>query len=411
MAVVISTLGLFVVGVPGFFAELQEACAGATCDRWLLSPEQARGLEASGLSLGFYAVYKIALEAIFVLSFCVMATVIYWRRSNDRMALFAAITLVTFGGNAFIDTKHALAEGSTVWFWPVTFMDFLGSTVLFVFFYLFPDGRFVPRWTRWAALGWLALNVVGYFSPRCVFLNEQSLAFPVFALAFFLSVIGAQVYRYRRVSGTVQRQQTKWVVSGFAAAMAGLFVTALGEVLLRDSLAAGAYGGVLEMIGLTGFYAFVLLIPLSIGFAILRHRLYDIDLLINRGLVYGSLTILLAATYFGGVVGLQSVLRLLAGQESTLAVVASTLAIAALFSPLRRRIQGFIDRRFYRKKYDAQETLGAFSIRLREEPDLEALSADLVAVVRETMQPSSVSLLLRPPHEASGVRQRSGPDG
>jgi hypothetical protein len=130
--------------------------------------------------------------------------------------------------------------------------------------------------------------------------------------------------------------------------------------------------------------------------AILKYRLYDIDMVINRTLVYGSLSAILVALYFGGIVALQRVFVLLTGQQSTLAVVASTLLIAALFTPLRRRIQSFIDRRFYRRKYDARKTLEAFSTHLRNETDLEALSGDLVGVVRETMQPAHVSLWLRP---------------
>jgi hypothetical protein len=150
-------------------------------------------------------------------------------------------------------------------------------------------------------------------------------------------------------------------------------------------------------------------IPLFTGVAIVRHRLYDIDILINRTLVYGSLTAMLVLVYFGGVALLQSALRGLTGQESTLAVVASTLLIAAIFSPLRRRIQGFIDRRFYRSKYDVRKTLEAFSSKLRDETNLDALSDDLLGVVSETMQPAHVSLWLCPETAEKGNRQIGSP--
>jgi hypothetical protein len=212
------------------------------------------------------------------------------------------------------------------------------------------------------------------------------------------SFLVAQLYRYARVSDATQRQQTKWVVFGVGVAVAGVLTTifTLGAAVDLRPDEVGR-----RMLSMLLMDAFVLAIPVSIGIAVLRSRLFDIDLLINRALVYGALTVLLAATYFGGVVGLQAVVRSLTGQGTTLAVVASTLAIAALFSPLRRRVQGFVDRSFYRRKYAAAKTLEAFNSRLREETDLDAaLSSDVVGVVSTTMQPSHVSLWLRPDPES-----------
>jgi len=194
------------------------------------------------------------------------------------------------------------------------------------------------------------------------------------------------------------REQIKWIaLAGAFVGLLAFLMTTLGLLIVPEVMSGG--GGSLPLWLQFLIYVSNLSfagVPVAIGFAILRYRLYAIDLIINRTLVYGSLTVTLIALYFGAIVVLQRVFVALTGQISTLAVVASTLLIAALFNPLRRRIQAFIDRRFYRKKYDATKTLEAFSARLRDKTDLQALNGELTRVVRETMQPAHVSLWLRP---------------
>src|SRR5215208_6651200 len=231
---------------------------------------------------------------------------------------------------------------------------------------------------------------------RVSFLNPfgveelPNLYLPVQTLVLLLGgVAAASVVVGRRRARGVERQQIKWLLYAGAIFFVGNVLkntvfSPLGEV------SWGLWIGY-PLVGIGGVGG-----PIAIGIAILRYRLYEIDTLINRTLVYGALTAILAALYFGGIVVLQRAFVLFIGQQSTLAVVASTLVIAALFSPLRRRIQSFIDRRFYRTKYDARKTLEAFSSRLRDATDLEALNDDLVGVVMETMQPAHVSLWLRP---------------
>ncbi len=271
-------------------------------------------------------------------------------------------------------------------------------------FLLFPTGRLPSR--RWRWLGWLTMAFVfvgvisGAFTPGPVdglgplrnplgiegFTNVYKAVLYTMAPLLFVASALSVFMRLRRATG-VERQQIKW----FA------YTAALTAITLVINIITVAVDAPLwfERAAFALFTAAGTANTVSIGIAILRYRLYDIDLLINRTLVYGPLTAMLVLVYVGSVVGLQAALRVLTGQESTLAVVASTLAIAALFSPLRRRIQAFIDRRFYRRKYDAARTLEAFNARLRDETELDALSGDVVGVVRQTMQPEHVSLWLR----------------
>jgi len=208
---------------------------------------------------------------------------------------------------------------------------------------------------------------------------------------------GAQVARLRLARG-VERQQIKWFAYAIVLTASGAFIKDIVPVALAAPW--------LQWVGYVPLVVGAVSIPIAMGVAILRYRLYEIDLLINRTLVYGSLTVLLVALYFGGIIVLQRVFVALTGEQSTLAVVASTLVIAALFNPLRRRIQSFIDRRFYRRKYDARKTLEAFATRLRDETNLEALNNELVGVVRETMQPAT-SLCGCAPRRAPGAYRKT----
>jgi len=218
------------------------------------------------------------------------------------------------------------------------------------------------------------------------FTNVYKAVLYTLAPGLYVAIAFAVFMRLRRAVG-VERQQLKWFAYAVAIFAIGTTLNVITLAIDAPRWFAWAANAIFTAAGTT--------IPISIGIAILRYRLYDIDILINRTLVYGSLTATLVALYFGGIVVLQRIFVALTGEKSTLAVVASTLLIAALFNPLRRHFQSFIDRSFYRRKYDAAKTLEGFSMKLRDETDLNALSDDLVGVVRETMQPAHVSLWLR----------------
>jgi hypothetical protein len=293
---------------------------------------------------------------------------------------------------------------------------FVPSAALVVFlFLLFPTGRLPTRRWRWfagfsvfaASIGAVSMafssgmtalgpvpNPLGIEGVRDIDRIVEPFFFTLLLLA-----AGSMFVRLRGAT-EVERQQIKWFAYAAAVAVSGNIV--------GHSLFAATDASWLRWAGLIPGMVGVLGMPVAMGIAILRYRLYEIDTLINRTLVYGALTAILAALYFGGVTATQTIFRVLTGQEEEqpqLAIVVSTLVIAALFNPLRHLIQGFIDRRFYRTKYDARKTLEAFSTKLRDETDLDALSNDLIGVVRETMQPAHVSLWLRPDTPLKGKQE------
>jgi hypothetical protein len=284
------------------------------------------------------------------------------------------------------------------WFW----MLFVGLLVYLLL--LFPNGRLPSG--RWRPFAWVSLVIISvgviYSSVISPDIRPDGPPSPIQLSVLLLGLVAAaSVVVGRRNATGIERQQIKWLLWAGAIFFVGpTFQITVSYVLRVEGSWVLWVGNLLGVVsGLAG--------PIAIGVAILRYRLYDIDVIINRTLVYGSLTAILVAHYFGSIIWLQIAFVELTGQRSTLAVVVSTLVIAALFRPWHRWVQAFVDRRFYRRKYDARKTLEAFSTKLRNETDLDALSEDLTSVVRETMQPAHASLWLRP---ETRVRERRGDD-
>jgi hypothetical protein len=373
-----------------YLALLQTPCAGTACGYQQLTPEQAGALKGIGLFPAVYTAHTVTLTLALMMVCLVVSTVIIRRRPDDRLALIVALFLVTLA--PFAAMFNVLASPSP-WQVPNEGLSFLFQALFMLVFSLFPTGQFVPHWMRWIIIVFLIPQVPFTFFPALAPLHISAVP-----LGFLVGIGGlailvvVQLYRYRRVSSPLERQQTKWVVFGFAVPITfmvlGIVPYLMFPVLaVPGALYLPAYAAVQDLL--------LLLIPLSFGFAMLRSRLWDIDVLINRTLVYGVLTVILTTLYVGLVIGLQALLRGLIRQDNGVAIVLSTLAIFVLSQPLRSRIQRLIDRRFYRHKYDATKIVAAFSTTLRNQVDLDQLREHLLAAVQETMQSTHISLWLR----------------
>ncbi len=384
---------IFIAGIPSLVAQLQTACTAAVCFGWQLTTSDAQALERQSITISFYAVYVVALNVLFLLSFLGVAALIMWRRGWDRSAVLMALVLSMFA------TAEAIDLLGTVWNLPDVIWNALIATSSMLLFLLFPNGKFVPRWTGRVVLLPSISILIGVLIPQW----SQGLS-GISELASYLLGIGAQIYRYRHVSTPTERQQTKWAVFGIAlATVSFICLSLIGGFFPQTGTIAS--GGLVSLTIDTIWPLSYTLIPVSIGIAILRSRLYDIDVIIRRTLIYGALTAMLVVFYFVCVVALQELLRGLSGQGSEVAIVVSTLTVAALFNPLRRRVQSAIDRRFFRRKYDVVMTLEAFSRAARDEVDLGRLADRLVEVVDETMQPAHVGLWLSAPGQASSDKR------
>ena len=406
--VALQAVGLIVLvaSLPLALNQFQTACTGQSCASLQLTPEQAQTLQTTlGLSLRAYAMFALGLNAASALFWMVGMGLFLWRKLDQVSALLMALQGITQGLSGLTDVLLAQAHSS----WQVLAgMLTTGNAVLLFFvFALFPNGRFAPRWMRWLGVVWVAFNVLS-FSSLTNFLLPPYL--PLFFL-FLVSTMLAQGYRYVRYSTPVQRQQTKWVIFSVSLILVVQIGTEVPLLLVAPLGQPGSlYGPIINLIGIL----VLLLGPTSLIIAIRRYRLWDIDTIINKALVYGSLTGLLGAFYAGLIIGLESLAGLFGGTgaQNPVVLVISTLVIAALFQPVRKRLQAIIDKRFYRQKYDAEKTLAAFSATLRQEVDLEQVRAQLLAVVQETMQPMHVSLWLRQPERYPGdLAHRLEPHG
>ena len=381
-------LALFIACLPYYFAAIETVCQTTACDNQV-GLKASQNLRALGFSHDFLVWFSLAYNFLFVFVSLAVCLVIFWRKPNDRTALVAAFASLTFPNN-LITVPSLLPAFLRL---SAQAMSFLSLASFVLLFYVFPDGRFVPSFTRWLWAGVLIAFLAQYLFPSAPF---TSLLGQVNLPVLLVSVVVVQIYRYRRVSTSRERQQTKWVVLGVSLSVVG---GVLSTELTQSFPAPFTSFPQFYLLVFVVLSPSLLLTPLAFGVAMLRSHLWDIDNIINKALVYGLLAGILGALYVALIIGLEHLAGAIAGQAANnpVVLVISTLATAALFLPLRRRLQALIDRLFYRRKYDAEKTLAAFSATLRNETDLEQLRGHVLAVVNETMQPTHVSLWLRQP--------------
>ena len=392
LALFAAVLVQVVVLVPHYLPDV-----GALCPQnCLFSQGTAQIYAANGFVPAVLEWGSLALYLLIVAISCTLAAILFWRRSQEWMVLVVAYFLVAYPVSNLAVAATGKDFGTTLA--SIALVELPAITVFFAVFLIFPSGRFVPEWSWLLLLIWVVAIIASIIWPN----SPYVLAYPV----CYGGAVVCQIYRYTRVSTFMQRQQTKWVVFAFIASL----VANQAFWLLPGSVLSLLYRPILYLV----YLLVLLLVPITFYIAIQRYRLYEIDVIINRTLVYGSLTLILAGIYVGGIIGLQSLLALMtrspgrADIQSPLVIVASTLVIAALFQPLRRRLQQLIDRRFYRQKYDAEKTLAAFAGSLRDEIDLHSLEQQLLEIIDDTMQPSSAWIWLRP--TAPAPSDRLGPE-
>lgn len=370
---------------------------GETCGNCPITPELGQALNAAGFQPGQWAARTLVVHGAVLAGWVGMGMVVFVRRPHDPRALLMAALLALTGAGFGGYVSEAVWD-RPAWLLVGRLLSYVSFACFMVLPLVIPNGRVAPRWTLGVAVPTLGLFSISFMFPDSPLGFTEwpwTVQYTVIPLILALIVVVIPAYRYARVLTTREREQMKWVLLGLALAVAAVLVTAYVSQTACQASSTPEHYLACRTVPTIGYGLGPLMIPVFIGVAILRSRLWDIDLIFRRTLAYSVLTGLLALAYFGSILSLQSMFGSLTGNADTpLVTVLSTLAIAVLFFPLRARVQGFIDRRFFRRKYDAAQTLAAFASAVRDETDLRQLTAKLTGAVHDTMQPEQISLWL-----------------
>jgi signal transduction histidine kinase len=376
------TIGLLTINIPLNYEQRSVICETDPCPPNQLSARSVQALEDVGMSVRELVTVTIALDILLAVIFTACAIVIFIRKPKDAFTVFVTITLVTFGAATFTGGMQGITSAYPQLEWLIQTIAMIGSLGILAFFFIFPNGRFTPRWTMAIFMGWFVFQLPHYYFPNSsLILHGDATIYNVLFIAFFLSGVGAQIYRYIRVSNAVERQQTKWVIYGSTIGMGCYLILRTLSLLVSDPMGSGLPVSLVMVIASSFF---ILLIPISISIAVIRYRLWDIDPIINRTLVYGALSFLTIAFYVLTVGGFALYFR---NNETNLVIsFIATGIVAILFEPLRQRLQRAVNRLMYGDRDDPATVLTRLSQRLDSALAPDSVLQTIVETLAQTLR-------------------------
>lgn len=391
-------VSLFIVSIPLTYEQRLILCDSEFCPPSALTPASVQALDDIGLSLDSFVRVTIALDILVATVYTACAVVIFIRKPKDTLSIFVTIMLVTYGTATSTGALRGLAVLGPQWVFIVRSIEMIGNCSIVAFLFVFPSGRFAPRWTSTVLVVWILFQLPRYYFPNSPLnlLNSNLLLYNVLFIGGILIGLGSQVYRYRRVSQPLERQQTKWVVYGLVVGIGGYLVIRMLGLLLADPL--GSQIGIELGLGILSTI-FMLLLPLSIVVAVLRYRLWDIDPIINRTLVYGVLSVSTMALYLITVTILSNIFQ--NSLANFLVAFIATGMIAILFEPLRERLQRGVNRLMYGERDDPATVLARLSQRLDASLATDSVLQTIAETIGQTLRLPYVAITLSPQGENS----------